>query len=289
MNSNIYGNAVPPKKDRREQARETAKIQRDALRKKEQRKRFFVRGGVGVGLLAVAAIVALIVVNSVQPPVPGPTNMASDGIVLIGDGTSITAEPSESVEAGGDLVPTDTSALDTLVNIVIYVDYLCPVCGIFEETNAAQLEEWVTAGEASLEVHPISILNRLSAGTDYPSRAAGAAACVAAIEPDRFFAVNAALFAQQPAENTGGLSNAELVTLAEEAGVTDESVATCIEDETYTDWADAATERALAGPIPNSDLPAVTGTPTVLVNGVKYPGAVDDAAAFAEFVATQAG
>lgn len=289
MNSNIYGNAVPPKKDRREQARETAKVQRDALRKKEQRKRFFVRGGVGVGLLAVAAIVALIVVNSVQPPVPGPKNMASDGIVLIGDGTSITAAPSESVEAGGDQVPTDTSALDTLVNIVIYVDYLCPVCGIFEETNAAQIEEWVTAGEASLEVHPISILNRLSAGTNYPSRAAGAAACVAAIEPDRFFAVNAALFAQQPAENTGGLSNAELVTLTEEAGVTDESVATCIKDETYTDWADAATERALAGPIPNSDLAAVQGTPTVIVNGVQYPGAVDDAAAFAEFVAAQAG
>jgi protein-disulfide isomerase len=288
MTSNIYGSPVPPKKDRREHARETAKLERDALQKKEQRKRFLVRGGVGVGLLAAAAIVALIIVNSVQPPVAGPQNMASDGIVLTGDGTTITAEPSPSVASGADQIPTDTSTLDSLVDIVIYVDYLCPVCGTFEATNAAQIESWVTAGEASLEVHPIAILNQLSAGTEYPTRAAGAAACVADIEPDKFFAVNAALFSQQPTENTPGLSNDELITLTEDAGVTDPQVATCITEGTFTDWADAATARALAGPIPNSELDKVSGTPTAIVNGVQYPGAVDDAAAFAQFVASQA-
>src|SRR3712207_9318628 len=37
--------------------------------------------------------------------------------------------------------------------------------------------------------------------------------------------------------------------------------------------------------LPISDVTAIQGTPTVLVNGVQYEGSVDDPAAFAAFVA----
>ena len=50
-----------------------------------------------------------------------------------------------------------------------------------------------------------------------------------------------------------------------------------------------ATTRALDGPLPGTDLPAVTGTPTVLVDGQQYQGAIDDPAAFAAFVEQVSG
>jgi hypothetical protein len=65
-------------------------------------------------------------------------------------------------------------------------------------------------------------------------------------------------------------------------------VATCITDQQFSDWVGDATDRALAGPLPNTELEAVKGTPTVLVQGVQYTGALDDAAAFETFVMQQA-
>jgi nucleoid-associated protein YgaU len=61
-----------------------------------------------------------------------------------------------------------------------------------------------------------------------------------------------------------------------------------VTEQTFASWVGGATDRALTGPLPNSDVRAVTGTPTVLVNGVSYTGAFDDAAAFEEFVLTEA-
>lgn len=282
------GQARPPKKDRREDARETARLMRAEQVKRDTRRRLFLRGGIGIGLLAVVAIVTLVIVNNVNAPAaPGPANMASDGILLGSDGTTVSAATTVALEADADPIATDQSALTDTANIVMYVDYLCPICGDFENTNGEQITSWVTAGNATVEIHPISILDRLSSGSKYATRAANAAACVANYEPDTFLAFNTAMFADQPAENTTGLTNDELASVAESAGVTSTEVASCITDETYADWVEASTQRALAGPIPNSDIDTVEGTPTVLVNGVKYAGSNSDAAAFDAFVTKQ--
>ena len=285
--SNVYGQPVPPKKDRREMARESARQLREEQQKKEKRNRWLLRGGIGVGLIAAAVIVALVVVGSQGPAAPGPLNMASDGVLLTGDGTNIVPVETEALAADADPIATDPSTLGDTANIVVYADYLCPFCGQFEITNGEQIAGWVAAGNATLELHPISILDQASAGSKYPTRAAGALACVANYEPENVLAMNAALFANQPAENTEGLTNEDLVSLATDAGVTDEKVAPCITENTFASWVDAATQRALDGPIPNADIEQVKGTPTVLVNGVSYPGALDDAAAFEAFVTAQ--
>jgi protein-disulfide isomerase len=288
MNAHIPGKPLPPKKDRREEARETARIQREEQKKRETRNRWFLRGGIGIGLIAVAAIVAFVVVGSIKPPTPGPANMASDGIMLEGDGTQITAVSTPATQPDADPVPTDLSERTDTVDIAVYLDYLCPYCNQFETTNADQINSWLTAGNVTLEVHPVSILDNASAGSKYSTRAANAASCVANYEPDRFLDVNAALFANQPSEGTTGLSNAELVSLAETAGVTDEAVATCITDQEFSDWVGSATDRALSGPLPNSSLPSLQGTPTVIVEGEQYTGSFEDAAAFETFVMQQA-
>ncbi|WP_158252338.1 thioredoxin domain-containing protein [Cryobacterium sp. Y29] len=282
------GQARPPKKDRREEAREHARLMRVEQAKRTQRRRLVLRGGIGIGLLAVVTIVTLVIVNNVNAPAAsGPANMASDGVLLGSDGTTVSAATTVALAADADPIATDQTALTDTANIVLYLDYLCPICGNFEATNGQQITDWVTAGNATVEIHPISILDRLSSGTKYATRAANAAACVANYDPDNFLAFNTAMFADQPSENSSGRTNDELASLAQGAGVTSSGVASCITDQTYAGWVDASTQRALAGPIPNSDIENIKGTPTVLVNGVSYTGSFSDPAAFEAFVTAQ--
>ena len=280
---------APSKRERRDAAREKARFAREAEARRTRRKKWLLQGGLALGVLAVIAVVVLVVVQVAKPAGPGPENMASDGIVLQSDGAQgVEAVRTDAVPAGGSPTATETND-DGTAHIVIYEDFLCPVCGAFDTANADQLEALVSSGAATLELHPISILDRLSQGTRYATRAANAAACVAASDPDAFLDVNTALYAQQPAENTGGLSDDELVELVRGAGVTDEAVESCIRDGQHEDWVEAATTRALDGPLPGTDVPAVQGTPTVLVDGQQYQGTVDDAAAFAAFVQQVSG
>jgi protein-disulfide isomerase len=220
---------------------------------------------------------------SLAPAGPGPLNMASDGIVLSGDGTVVTAVTTGAVPADGSPTATAAGTAET-PSIVVYLDYMCPYCGQFDTTNAEQLETWVAQGTVDLEIHPLGFLDSASLGSRYSTRSANALACVADHQPDTALDVNTALFAQQPAENTTGLTDDELVTLVQGAGADDPAVASCITDGEFTDWVASATERALDDPVPNSDLAAVSATPTVLVNGQQYQGSPTDAAAFAQFV-----
>ncbi len=65
-----------------------------------------------------------------------------------------------------------------------------------------------------------------------------------------------------------------------------DAVRQCIEDETYTAWAKAATDRAIKGLARHQGTGAQTATPTVLVNGTPYVGRMDDPKEFAQFVLT---
>jgi protein-disulfide isomerase len=272
------------KKARRDLARETARIMREEEKKRRRRNRIITQVSVILGAVAVAVIVVLIVQSSIKPPVPGPLNMASDGILLQGDGTGeIVGVETKGIPVDGKPTATDPKKYADTVNIVLYVDYQCPFCAQFEQTNAQTIGTWVSQGLATVEYHPIAILDHASQGTKYSTRAANAAACVANFQPDSFFQANAALFSNQPAEGTSGLTNVELASVVAEAGVTDVDVVKCITDETFARWVTDATDRT-ASAIPNSDLARVASTPTVIVNGKQFPGAPDDAAAFQAFV-----
>ncbi len=274
------------KKARRDHAREVARELREQERKRRKRNRIFLQGGVILGLIAVAAIVVVVVQSGVKAPVDGPANMASDGILLQGDGSgNIVGVPTKGTPAGSDPTPTDQKKLTTPVNITVYVDYFCPICGAFEGANAQQLGTWVAGGQATLEIHPISILDRSSLGTKYSTRSANAMACVANYNPNAYFQANTAMYNNQPKEGTEGLTNADIIKVLAGAKASSAAIERCINDGTYEDWVTQATNRTSTGPIPNSSLTAVKGTPTVIVNGEQYTGDVTDANAFATFVA----
>ncbi|NQX13178.1 thioredoxin domain-containing protein [Microbacteriaceae bacterium VKM Ac-2855] len=185
--------------------------------------------------------------------------------------------PTEAADGGFSIDPLGTAP----VHITVYVDYLCPYCGQFEQTNGETIEEWIEAGDASLVVHPIAILTSRSNGTKYSERAASAAACVGTLAPGSFYAFHTALFANQPAEGTDGLSDDALVELAANAAAAGgDDVAACIRGGDYRSWVQDMTERAIKDD-------GVVGTPTILVNGEQYTGSLTDTASFAAFVAQQ--
>lgn len=275
----------PSKNQRRDIARQQAREFRVQQQKTERRRKFFTQGGIVLGVLVIAGLVGLSIYSAQPKPVVWPENMATDGIVL---NQGMVAETSAALADGAlPLTPTEDP---NLLNITIYQDYLCPICGQFDAANGETLAQLVNSGAAKLSIHPISILNSKSAGSKYSTRSANAAACVATYSPNNFWDFNQLMFVNQPAEGGPGLSDDELKKLAADAGSSNTaSIDSCIADGTYEGWVDAQTRRALTGPLPNTSVPNVTGTPTVIVNGQQYTGSISDATAFLAFITQIAG
>ncbi|THV35229.1 DsbA family protein [Glycomyces buryatensis] len=172
---------------------------------------------------------------------------------------------------------TDTHAVkigDGPVQIDLYIDYLCPACKEFEDTYAADLQRWIDDGSVTVNYHPIAILDRLSQGTRYSTRAGAAAVCAADTGQQEFLDYTLALYAAQPAENTRGLDDDELERIGTEDVGLGAAFEACVEDETYRGWLGESTASA-------TNEQSVTGTPTAKVNGQLV-----DPAAFADSVET---
>jgi len=271
------------KNQRREAARDKARALREEQRKKERRNRIFLQGGIGVVIVAIALVIFFVVQGSVPASAAGPLNMASDGIVI---GKDYKAVKTAALTKNEKPIATVRDKKSSVVSVRIYIDYFCPICNEFETANKTQLSSWLKSGAITLEIHPISILDRSSLGTAYSTRAANAGACVANYAPDDYWAFTQEMYVKQPAEDTVGLTNAQIAAVAKTAGVGSLSkVTSCINSEKFKAWVTASTNRALAGPLPDSSVKAVTGTPTVIVDGQEYPITDADVASAADFEA----
>jgi protein-disulfide isomerase len=67
------------------------------------------------------------------------------------------------------------------------------------------------------------------------------------------------LYANQPEENSDGLSDSQLVDYAVQAGANRDAVQKCIDDQTFKTWVAKVTDQ--------SSKDGVNGTPTAIVNG----------------------
>lgn len=239
------GAAGPTKRDRREEARETARLMREEAAKKAKRRKVIVQSSVIVGVLAVLTIVGLIVYSGVSASsnVANPKNMISGGIVL----TQADQAVKSAAISGGDAPTPTTQKLDgKTAHIQIWLDYQCPYCDQFETTNSDQMKQMMADGTATLEIHPVAILDS-STNNKYSTRAAAAASCVANYDPDKFFDINSALFANQPDESTGsGLTNAEMLKLFKDAGVESKQITDCVNNQTYAQFVTNRTKEAVA-------------------------------------------
>ncbi|MCD0443677.1 DsbA family protein [Glycomyces sp. A-F 0318] len=148
---------------------------------------------------------------------------------------------------------------DGPVEIDLYIDYMCPACRQFEATHAADLQGWLDDGSVTVDYHPIAILDRLSQGTEYSTRAASAAVCAADAGEQPFLNYTTALYAGQPAENTTGLTDGELKRIGADTGL-DGDWEQCVDEETYYGWVQEGTASATDGQ-------GVSSTPTAVVDG----------------------
>lgn len=147
------------------------------------------------------------------------------------------------------------------VVVDLYEDFMCPICNEFEKTTGPTIKQLISENKVTVRYHPVSILDRYSNGTEYSTRAAGAVA--AAAVDGKFAEYHDVLFANQPAENSDGLSDAKLIELGKSVGLGD-SFVTAVNDRTYDSWVTKATETFSAR--------GYNGTPTIVVAGKKVEG-----------------
>jgi protein-disulfide isomerase len=240
--------------------------------------------GLIIGYFTTAVVAMLVVVAIIFA--------SAIGAFLLAVGSDSGSSSSSSTEGPTAPLPTgqlgaadfDAGYLEFGTGAVIideYVDPMCPFCAQFENTNGELLVAGVESGDITLRVHSLTFLDRLSQGTNYSSRASAALTCQATLNPDQTLEFLSALFANQPPEQTVGLSDTQLAGLA--TGSVD--IIGCVEAGHYQGWSQQNTEAALTGPIAGAEIEAVSGTPTVLVDGAPYTGSLTDRAEFSAFVA----
>jgi len=191
--------------------------------------------GVVVALVVVAALVIWMNSSTTTPgEAPQAANIdAETGAIAVGDGPN---------------------QLDT------YIDFMCPICNQFEQIYGETIQGLVDDGSVTLNIHPISILDRASQGTEYSTRAANAMYCVAVEDAEASVPFMQAMYENQPAEGTSGLTDDEILAIASGVGVT--GIDACVNDGRYAKYVADMTEKT-----PVKPGAAGIGTPTVLLNG----------------------
>lgn len=202
-------------------------------------RRTLIQIGVAVVLIVLVAAIALFIVDRRDDSMASaeqltPTSLTENGAVRIGNPDATTA-------------------------VSVVEDFQCPACQSFEALSGSTLAQVADAGNVAVDYRPISILDRFSGGSEYSTRSAGAAICVAENDRDAFLDFHNSMFEQQPAEGGSGLSNEEIAAIAASSGADSPETASCIENGSYTEWVTSHTQTVLAE--------GINGTPNVRVDG----------------------
>jgi protein-disulfide isomerase len=210
--------------------KQASRVVRDHIAREKRRSRTLWTSIAAIAVLIIAGLIGWGIVASQTSD----TYTAPAGAVENGTGIKIGTGP---------------------VQIDIYEDFICPACRQFEQQTGATLDQLVAQGKATIVYHPLAFLDSKSS-TDYSTRAAAASG--AAAQDGKFREYAKALFAQQPAEGTPGLTDDQLIQIGRSVGLTD-TFAQAVRDGKYKPWTAHVTDQA------SED--GITGTPTVRVAG----------------------
>ncbi|MFT4246205.1 MAG: DsbA family protein [Micrococcaceae bacterium] len=261
--------STPDKNSSREQARKIAKSQIKA----DKRSGAFARWGI-VGLAAVLILAIAFFIwftNRPAGPAKGPANFSSSGGILFNSDKNVTKTSATTVK------PDTKHALGSKgtngkVKLTMYVDFMCPACGAFEKANSATIKSLLDQGKVEVEYHPIAILDRMSNGTNYSTRALNAVACVANQSPENAYSMISVLYANQPEENSDGLDDNKLASLGKQASGKD--ISKCVKNQTYKSWTKVVSQNSIDS--------GISGTPTIYINDKQWDGKTPLAKAVAE-------
>jgi protein-disulfide isomerase len=219
------------------------------LKAADRRRNLFIQIGLtAVVVLFAVALVLYIVTSGAKKPAGG-------------EAKSIRVASSKLITKEGTTEPKAVLSL--------YEDFLCPVCGRFEQGFGPTINQLIESGAVATDYYMVAILDR-PANQNYSSRSSAAAYCVADEDtsPDKqaFRRFHSALYAQQPSE-TGSVfpTNTQLIETARQAGVVGK-VPDCINSGRNVEMADGLAKAT-----------NVNATPTVRINGEDYQYSTPDA------------
>jgi protein-disulfide isomerase len=233
---------VPTDTPRRQTKRERLAARRAAeaaARARAERRRRTILGGVAGGVVVLIALVVVILVQTHR--------------------TSTSATAATPAHVTGNAIVVGSASAPVTVDL--YEDLQCPNCKNFEDESGKTLAQLVAAGTVQAHYHPMAFLDNAT-NNKYSTRALNAAAAVLDSSGSAAFQkFHDLLYANQPPESGTGLTDAQLIAYAHQAGATSSKVDAEIKNLTFGDWVKKVTDQA------SKD--GVTATPTVLVAGKK--------------------
>ncbi|HJG52139.1 MAG TPA: thioredoxin domain-containing protein [Brachybacterium faecium] len=233
----------PSAQQRREAQREALRTQRQAELSRQRTVRTVVIAAITVVALVIAAGLGVLVYRAMQPagPVAVPEGMSEDQPYLSFGAPEDSGKPV----------------------LEMHLDFMCPICGQFEEINGEDFQEIIESEEATVHLVPRRFLDPQSTTGDFSTRSANALACVYDESPENALTFQQLLFANQPAEGSAGLTDEEIWGYAQEAGASEE-VQECMSSGTYEPWV-----KKVADPHGEE---TGGGTPYVEIDGTSFTG-----------------
>jgi len=227
---------------KREERKNAAKVVRKQLAAERRRKRTMYISIAAVAVLVIAGLIGWGVYQSQR----------SDAGPLVAPASATTT--------------TGPTLGNGPVQVQLYEDFICPHCKDFENTSGSAINDLVSQGKIKVTYNTVAYLDPASS-TQYSTRSAAAAGCAA--DGGKFKEYHDALFAQQPAEGSAGLSDSQLISIGTGVGLDQGSFGQCVDSGRYKPWVASVTDEAAKS--------GVTGTPTVKVNGQTIPNPTPDA------------
>ena len=221
----------------------------------------------GAKKIIVAAVVAVVAIVAIVGGVVVADQGKQD---RVGTGTAV---PAAAAAMGEGLVANkDVTLVAGAPTLDIYEDFQCPACAQFERVMGGTIAELAEQGKIKLVYHLKTIIDA-NTGTTHSLTMGNAALCAA--DAGRFQPFHDDVFANLPAQEGQGWTDAQTKGFAEKAGITGaalDSWQTCVDERKYATYVESTEEASAKADI--------TGTPTVVLGGQKLDfDEVPDAAA----------
>lgn len=230
----------------------------------------------GPNKIVIATVVAVIAIVAIVAGTIWATR-SSDNAASAGGG----ALPKGAAAMGAGLATELSTAPAGAPTVDIYEDFQCPVCGQFEKIFGESIRQLEADGKVQVRYHVLTFLDG-NLRNDSSSRAANAAMCAA--DQGKFAAYHDQVYANQPAKEGTGYTDAQLKTFAEGAGLGGSALTsweTCVKDKAHNQYIESVQTQA--------DKDKVNGTPTVRVQGKDFDLRTVSSTDFAAKVLAAAG
>lgn len=208
----------------------------------------------GANKIVVAAVVIVVAIIAIVVAVIWQQSAATKSVV--GDGN---ATPAGVAMGAGFPAPLSADAAAGVPTVDVYEDFQCPACGKLEAELGSTIKQLEADGKVKVVYHIKNFLDD-NLRNDSSTRAANAAFC--ADDAGKFQEFHDAVYANQPATEGQGWTDAQFTGFAQTAGITGDTLktwTTCFENNKYVNYVNSVDAQ--------SSKDGVNGTPTVKIDG----------------------